>query len=552
MPILNNATSLLRRLISRREGNIAIMFGLALLPMFVAVGMAVDISRAYSVRTRLNSALDDAALALGSAPAGYTTAQLNNMLQTYVAANFTKNAMGSVTSASYTASANGTVYTIIGTATVPTTLTRVLPGAPAFLTVSSSSVIKKTLGVELALVLDNTGSMLCGDGSGANYSPCNTPDHIVALQTATSNQLLKPLFAQSPDPTLLKVALIPYVTTVNVGPALASAGLLPTALKHDVNSHYLDLAGNVINDHSAVPKPITFDANQSQANETTPEWRGCVIEDTPNNEDSGTPAGFDVTEPNGGWLSAVGASSPLAHTPWIALYWQPGGNGTGGTWNTWNTGNISYLHTPGNLLSLWDTSHEYGPNSGCPTPMQRLVQMDAAGQAAAYAGVAAQEGWAAGGTMIHEGLIWGWRALSPNPPFSDGVPYAQTAGANPTWAKVVVLETDGVNESFTTENTGFSYLSDGKLGTTNNTTTSVNNLNTRLTTICQNMHTANIVIYTVGFGASAQFNTQLQNCAGGPTTAGLHGRFIYAADSAALASAFAAIAGEINQLRIAQ
>ena len=86
--------------------------------------------------------------------------------------------------------------------------------------------------------------------------------------------------------------------------------------------------------------------------------------------------------------------------------------------------------------------------------------------------------WAAGGTQIHMGMIWGWRAISPNAPLSDGQPYN-----TPGWVKAVVLETDGQNELPSSAHlTGLSFLSDGKFGS-KNSTTGLNNLNSRLTKV---------------------------------------------------------------------
>jgi Flp pilus assembly protein TadG len=46
------------------QGNVAITFGIAIIPIIGMVGVAVDYSRANSVRTDLQAALDSAALML--------------------------------------------------------------------------------------------------------------------------------------------------------------------------------------------------------------------------------------------------------------------------------------------------------------------------------------------------------------------------------------------------------------------------------------------------------------------------------------------------------
>lgn len=52
----------MRRLIGDREGNVAIIFALSLIPIVFLTGMAMDFSSATSKRIRLNAAADAAAL----------------------------------------------------------------------------------------------------------------------------------------------------------------------------------------------------------------------------------------------------------------------------------------------------------------------------------------------------------------------------------------------------------------------------------------------------------------------------------------------------------
>ena len=58
------AFSLLRRFCTDAKGNIAILFGLAIIPVFGAMGVAVDYSLASASRTALQAALDNTGLAL--------------------------------------------------------------------------------------------------------------------------------------------------------------------------------------------------------------------------------------------------------------------------------------------------------------------------------------------------------------------------------------------------------------------------------------------------------------------------------------------------------
>jgi len=58
-----------------KSGNVAMLFGLAAIPLMVGVGAAVDYGRALLVRERMGNAADAAALAVGSWQ-GQTKAQL--------------------------------------------------------------------------------------------------------------------------------------------------------------------------------------------------------------------------------------------------------------------------------------------------------------------------------------------------------------------------------------------------------------------------------------------------------------------------------------------
>ena len=165
----NRLTSLLaglHRLVQQSQGNVAIIFGLAAIPVVIAAGMAIDVGRAYAVKVRLGAALDAAALAVGS-ESNQTQSQLSTDLQSYFNANFPATPLATnVTVTPVPADADLTAATVNfrAQATVPMTVMQ-LAGIDN-ITVSVTSQTKKTAGLEVALVLDNTGSMLCGVNEG--------------------------------------------------------------------------------------------------------------------------------------------------------------------------------------------------------------------------------------------------------------------------------------------------------------------------------------------------------------------------------------------------
>jgi Flp pilus assembly protein TadG len=563
----------LNSLPASQGGNVAMIFGLCAIPLFIAAGMGIDMWRAYAVKVRLGAALDAAALAVGSTnPANYTTAQLQTRMQNYFSANYpataTLGAPGTPTMA-YSAT-NNNIINFTATASVPTMFMRVV-GINTLNVGVTSQVTRGISGLELALVLDNTGSMMCGDGETANCSQGVPPTHMDTLRT-DAQSIIDTLFSNSVDTSKLWIAVVPYVTAVNIGPAMTTqTGPLATSHNNIMSSYlstnatgqYVDYKGNVIDD--AFGNPITYDSSQSQ---TSTEWLGCVVEPTSSNEDT-TAVGPDITEPsstNGWgsyswtpyWWATESTAGPyngnnndwVIVTPHTSTTCVKGGSnqGHGGCERGYSPQTTTTYTTTAQALFTevenGDYSNDnssaiylsYGPNLGCPMPMQRMTNNQSTLDAVAQ-GLKSR---ANSGTMIHVGMIWGWRAISPNKPFSDGRPYG-TSG----WVKAVVLETDGINDvGANPDYSGLGYLSDGKMGSTN-LNTALSNLNGRLADVCAAMAAQGIVIYTVGLGQGAT-NTTLSGCAA-------NGGAFYAAPTAAdLTTAFQQIATSLNNLRLSK
>jgi Flp pilus assembly protein TadG len=692
----------LRRFIRERDGNIAMIFGLCAIPVIVGSGIAIDVGRAYMVKLELESALDSAGLAVASST-GLTSAQLQTRLQKYFDANYP--AMSKTTNLQVTMTdPTQPVINITASVDLPTTFLQLINFSQIPVS-ASNQVTRGTNALELALVLDNTGSMMCGD---AFPNGCNTPSHISALKT-DAQQIVDTLFADSVDPTKLKISVVPYVTAVNVGPALCSGPKSCTDIATDCAGNFITdganspvdnpgndpiynpstavaaptatFTGNVSNGSTTIsnvsPNPsslpagipitgtgiasnttvasvtattitlsksatsshsgdtlkiigifgtwstssntvtivyppagsiaalvggevitgtgigtsglypasdsvntvsgstvtlchnptqaaatptlltlypaITFDTTQSA---TSGQWKGCVVEPTLSGED-GSGNGPDFTEPAGGWTKASMGNV------WWPYFWNSGTDSSFNGWdgtsdNTWYipsknpAQSVQYEEIDGNVGTA--TTDSYGPNLSCPTPLVRLSNS----QAALDSTMQNMTAWGNSGTAITVGMIWGWRTISPNPPFADGQPYG-----TPSLIKAVVLETDGDAEvggntqNNTADFTGYGYISESKLGSSNSgmyepygapaNGTANYYLGQRLTDVCNNMKAAGIVIYTIGLGIGAQ-NQQLASCAG-PTG---EGKFYPAPTAADLQSAFQQIAVSLNSLRLSK
>ena len=148
----------------------------ALIPMVGAVGLAIDSSIGYLLKTRMGKALDTAGLAAGRVA---LDANAEEVAQQFFDANFGKsNASVTVEPASSSSSTTTFRFVTLSTrATTPTLFMRVF--GHDTMTVSARSVIQReTTGMELALVMDNTGSMW-GSGTdqhaGTPFEAMRTP-----------------------------------------------------------------------------------------------------------------------------------------------------------------------------------------------------------------------------------------------------------------------------------------------------------------------------------------------------------------------------------------
>src|SRR5208282_5199685 len=258
---VNAVLASLRRLGRQREGNVAMLVGLFAIPLVVAGGIATDVGRAYSAKVRLGAALDAAALAVGS-ETNQTPTQMSTDLQNYFTANYPSTALGeNVTVAPVPSNSDFSATTVNyqAQATVPMVFMQLIGISSINVTVTAQT--KKTTGLEVAVVLDNTGSMLCGPNDGApNYSDSTCGNGVVASDTTCTNanngsrictlisaatQFVNTLTSAISSAQQLYISIVPYVTTVNVGDSLCSSA---TSCSHITQngSVFLDLRGNMM------------------------------------------------------------------------------------------------------------------------------------------------------------------------------------------------------------------------------------------------------------------------------------------------------------------
>jgi hypothetical protein len=183
-----------------------------------------------------------------------------------------------------------------------------------------------------------------------------------------------------------------------------------------------------------------------------------------------------------------------------------------------------------------------GPNYNCTTAAILPLTSTRSTVETAVDGMVAN-GW----TNVPEGVMWGWRVLSPGAPFTEGRESDETGNR-----KIMVVMTDGENTYQTRDNHNksmygaFGYATAGRLGSTPSAMPS--QMDAKLTAACTNAKAAGITIYTIAFrdaAVSTNIRNLLRGCASGTDKA------FVATDAAGLNAAFQEIGREVAQLRVA-
>lgn len=193
----------LRRLLldaaDNQRGVVAIAFAFGLLLLVIALLGAVDVAGVSSARNTLQDALDNATVAVGAANTS-NQATIDRVGGAYFNAELVRS--GKLANAHVTFTPGSTTITGQATAVFTPIFISIVSGSPITLTANSQVTRGIDQTVELALVLDTTGSM-----SGSK---------ITTLKSAATS-LVTTLTAQGT--TAIKIAVIPFANYVNVGVA---------------------------------------------------------------------------------------------------------------------------------------------------------------------------------------------------------------------------------------------------------------------------------------------------------------------------------------------
>jgi Flp pilus assembly protein TadG len=466
---------------------IAIMFAV-MAPMLVgASGMALDYARAYLVQQRLAQAIDAAALA--AAAASTDPATIEQKVQDFFDINYPEEKIGA--KLDLQVEVIGDQVHVSGSARYDTTFMQ-LVGVDEIDVDAETTVQREVKALEVVLVLDNTGSM------GSN-------NNIGKLRTATC-EFIEILFGTY-DPDALeedclerydqyveaeneyvKVGLVPYATSVNVG---------PYGLGYDDDGEvYEDGVSFLLN-----PAGLTF------SNDADTDI--CILE-----QDDGT----DVTDFEG---------------PWPMYRWCRDRDDDGPLCDYWQNYYCTAWKSDDTCKSKTYKKNAYGskkkPDYICPNAAVLPLTTD---MTALKDRVNEME--ARGNTYGSVGMAWGWRVLSPDYPFEEGVDWD-----NYNWRKVIVMMTDG-NNVYSSPYSAYGYKDDHNVD-------SKTKIDNKFKQICQSMDTEDdVTVYTITFEAGVSSGTiQLyKDCA-------INGGFHEHADNSdELIEVFRSIARELSNLYI--
>jgi Flp pilus assembly protein TadG len=185
-----------------QNGHVAVIFGLTLIPVIGLTGAAVDYTRASSVRTAMQAALDATALAISKEAASLNATALNEKADAYFKAAFDRPEAQNVQVGATYSSVGGSTVTM----TVSGSVNTLFMGIMGINQISIGTTSKSAWGnikLRVALVLDTTGSM----ASAGKMS---------ALKTATKD-LLDQLQSAAMTNGDVYVSIIPFSKNVNVG-----------------------------------------------------------------------------------------------------------------------------------------------------------------------------------------------------------------------------------------------------------------------------------------------------------------------------------------------
>lgn len=210
----------LNRLLASKRGNVLPILAASILPMAAMIGGAVDMSRAYMVKARLQHACDAGVLAgrRAMATTTYTTAA-QQQAQAFFNVNY-KAGYNRTSNVVFNTSNTAGSSVVVGSAStvMPTTIMGMF-GKPSLTIAVSCEAELNVTNTDTTFVLDVTGSMndTIPDGNGGSIVK------ITALRNSVMSFYDTLASAATGSNARIRYSFVPYSTNVNVGELLYDA-----------------------------------------------------------------------------------------------------------------------------------------------------------------------------------------------------------------------------------------------------------------------------------------------------------------------------------------
>ena len=528
------------------KGSISTLAAAASLPMLLCAGAAIDTVRINREQVAFTAAVDSAALAvaaddraslqgLNSSQSMARIGELEEFAREYLEANYTARFGGSPLT-DVKVDITGQFIELTASHDFPTTIMS-LTGIDEITLNARSQIMKAMRPIELVMVMDTTGSMA-------------TDDKITGAKNA-AKELLKTVYggtlAQVPDSEYLRIALVPFAAAVRLNPSA-----------YDFNLGWIDTTGtnplSKLNFTSSTWHNYMAWGQLKRTSSAFHTWNGCVETRMRGTAGAGTDYNVNDVAPT----SAAPATRFPAYfapdTPSIRNLSSYPSAWRGDNWNgtyipedTTTPNEITSI-SPASNATNWNDSPGFigrqenqnkyvgrnigaettgaGPWQGCAkSPVVPMTYK----RSNVEAGIDAMT--ASGPTLIAEGLMWGWRAISPTEPFTKVEGSASISAdtistyGHPRWQKIMVLMTDGDNDLspgvdtlngtvYSAYGRGTETLASNRFGSTSsgNKETELDNA---MATACSKIKAQGIELYVTSFGSgvSSATRTRLQNCA---------------------------------------
>ncbi|MCA1297728.1 TadE/TadG family type IV pilus assembly protein [Stappia indica] len=539
---------LLSKFADDRSGALVIMLALAAAFLIMIVGAGLDFARGHNTKSRLQAAVDAAALAANYDSDGLSEDAIKENATRYFNSTYVSR---QGTKAEVEVTVVKGVVTVVAREKVPALFGSFFGNDTLDVSAHSQTVVGKAT-FDVVMVLDNSGSM-----GGSKLTTLKKAGKDLAETLFEINKT-------GDKHDRVKIGLVPFTSFVNIGKESTSEDWMDREGRSPI--HWTNFETRA----DGTPDPNEFDQRYfvngrpsrftlfKQLKHT--DWLGCV---------EARPMPYDVTD------AAPTKSDPATlfvpqFAPAEPLREKNQGDYKGKFTNFYldedkgacttsvkraykNSGMTRPEYAQKRLCKYrnqprsYGNSYTKGPNYNCRTvPVTDLTD----NETTIYTGLRNMK--ATGNTNIQQGTVWGWRMLTPGAPFTSGREKDETSDNE--HVRILIVMTDGQN-TYTNQYTfnqtrpeAYGYGAEQRLGRGVDRSWEIQQkMDERTALTCENAKADGVSIYTVAFQISDRDTVKMmRNCATSPNMA------FEAKSNNDLVEAFERIADEISKLRLAR